>query len=132
EPLGRFGRERPVFGTCAGYFDNLQMETLTGVESEGGNRVHKPFALYQNYPNPFNPSTTIFFELERPERAALTVFNTLGQQVAVVLDKQLEAGRHSVEFSGRMNGGEALPTGVYIYRLQTSAGFEVRKMLLLK
>jgi N-acetyl-anhydromuramyl-L-alanine amidase AmpD len=113
------------------YFDDLQTQLATGVTLNDG-AFHKSFALYQNYPNPFNPSTTITFELERPEQAHLVVFNSLGQQVALLVNKRLEAGRHRIEFSGRGSEGKYLPSGVYMYRLQTSAGVEVKKMLLLK
>ncbi len=112
------------------YFDDAQVHISTGIND--GYLAHKSFQLYQNYPNPFNPSTTIFFQLERPEFTTLAVFNSLGQQVATLLNKQLEAGNHSVEFSGKGSDGNHLPSGVYMYRLQTSAGVEVKKMMLLK
>jgi hypothetical protein len=113
------------------YFDDLQTELSTGVKLNDG-VVHKSFTLYQNYPNPFNPATTIAFELERPEYTTLTVFNTLGQQVATLINNRLEAGSHRVQFTSRGSDGRQLPSGVYIYRLRTSAGVEVKRMLLLK
>jgi flagellar hook assembly protein FlgD len=113
------------------YFDDLQVQVSTGVKLNDS-VVHKSFVLYQNYPNPFNPSTTIVFELERPEQATLAVFNTLGQRVATLINSKLEAGSHRVQFTGRGNDGRQLPSGVYLYRLQTSSGVEVKRMLLLK
>lgn len=112
------------------YLDDSQVQISTGVD--GDFLAHKSFQLYQNYPNPFNPSTTIYFQLERPEFTSLAVFNSLGQQVATLLNKQLEASNHRIEFSGRGSDGNHLPSGVYMYRLQTSAGVQVRKMVLLK
>jgi hypothetical protein len=113
------------------YVDDLQLETITGISEQGRGPYHA-FALHQNYPNPFNPSTTIFFELERDEEATLSVYNTLGQRVAVLLNKHLDAGRHSVSFPGLSAEGSPLPSGVYLYRLQTSSGSQVRKMVLMK
>jgi len=112
------------------YFDDMQVETTTDVSE-----VHRPlvqsFALYQNYPNPFNPSTTIYFELERDEDVSLTVFDILGREVSRLLEKNIEAGRHSVSFS-TTGALASLPSGVYLYRLRTSAGSQVKRMMLMK
>jgi hypothetical protein len=98
------------------------------------------FALEQNYPNPFNPTTSIAFSIEQPATVSLTVYNTLGQQVAVLLDKELlEDGTHELEFDAA-----GLPSGIYFYRLvaegiQDEEGniipgryVSVRKMVLMK
>jgi hypothetical protein len=69
--------------------------------------------LGQNYPNPFNPSTIIRYGLPQRSRVILAVFNTLGQQVAVLRDGELEAGYYEVRFDGR-----GLSSGVYFYRMQ--------------
>jgi len=83
--------------------------------------------LNQNYPNPFNPSTIIEFANTRQQLVRLTVFNALGQEVAVLVDGTRSAGTHQVMFNA-FN----LSSGIYFYRL--SAGSEVitRKMTLIK
>ncbi len=86
------------------------------------------FELSQNYPNPFNPITTISFNL--PEKAIVTlrVYNILGQQVAVLLNGQKEAGVYQVNFDGAN-----LASGIYIYKLSTNTGISAtKKMTLLK
>ena len=85
------------------------------------------FGLEQNYPNPFNPSTTIRYALPAKSYVTLFVFNTLGQQVATLVDDTQEAGYHEVRFDG-VN----LASGVYFYRLQTGGFVQTRKMLLLE
>ena len=85
------------------------------------------FLLYQNYPNPFNPSTTIKFSLSSSGYATLKIYNALGEEVAVLLDKEFTAGNYEVEWNA---GG--LPSGVYFYQLKTEGIIEIKKMVLLK
>ena len=83
--------------------------------------------LRQNYPNPFNPSTTINFTLPVEDAVSLIVYNAIGEQVKVLYSGVLEAGVHSFNFSG-----DDLPSGLYVYKLSTSAGNQIRKMMLVK
>jgi hypothetical protein len=85
------------------------------------------FELRQNYPNPFNPSTTIRFTLVHSGQVTLKVYNLLGQEIATLLSGSELAGSHEVRFDAA-----GLPSGVYLYRLQT-AGLSIAKpMILLK
>jgi hypothetical protein len=103
---------------------------VTGVGSEVG--VPVDYSLQQNYPNPFNPSTTIKFGLPTEADVTVKVFDILGQEVAQILNKNLKAGYHSVNFDA-----SKLMSGMYIYRIQAK-GFDgsdftdVKKMLLVK
>ncbi len=86
------------------------------------------FLLEQNYPNPFNPSTAISYQLSAFSFVELSVYNMIGQKVATLIHKNQAAGRHSVTF--KANG---LPSGMYLYRLQTDRGCsQTRRMILLK
>jgi serine protease len=85
------------------------------------------FHLEQNYPNPFNPSTVIRYALPVRGHAILKVFNTLGQEVATLVDGDQEAGIKSVEFNA---GG--LASGMYFYRLQSEGLVQTRKLLYLR
>jgi hypothetical protein len=89
--------------------------------------VLSTYSLYQNYPNPFNPSTTIEFTLHKSEYVELKVYNTLGQEVQVLLNERKHAGHHKVEFNGRN-----LPSGVYFYKIEAGEYKQVRKSILLK
>ena len=127
-------RVRQIAGADLGgtlYIDFLSQAGAVAVRSEAG-YPRKSFTLYQNYPNPFNPSTAISFELERPEDVRLTVFNTLGQRVATLLDQRIEAGRHIFNFRGIRDDGTALPSGIYFYRLETRNGSELKAMTLIR
>lgn len=80
-----------------------------------------------NHPNPFNPSTTIRFTLSEQSKVRLSVYDMLGRTVRVLLDETLDTGRHKVNFDA-----DALPSGTYLYRLETPEGSFTRTMLLLK
>ena len=85
------------------------------------------FKLSQNYPNPFNPSTTISFSIPENGHVKLIIFNTLGRQVATLIDNEVNTGRHCIIW----NAGNAA-SGVYFYRIMYKGKLLYNKMLLLK
>ena len=87
----------------------------------------KKFELTQNFPNPFNPNTAIRFSLPETGNVKLTVFNMLGQEVAVLINGMTESGTHIINFDA-----EGLNSGIYIYRIESGSFNEVRKMTLIK
>ncbi len=122
-------------GPSGGSSDNVWVDhfivtaTTTGIEDEQGTFAGIPadFELRQNFPNPFNPTTRIEFGLPRATHVRLTVYNALGQQVALLVDAPKAAGVHTVEFDARN-----LPSGLYFYKLEAGNVSRVRKMLLMK
>ncbi|RPI04818.1 MAG: T9SS C-terminal target domain-containing protein [Ignavibacteriae bacterium] len=100
--------------------------TRTDVRTIPG-EMPRAFELDQNYPNPFNPATTIRYVL--PQRAFITLelFDVLGRTVRILANGMEEAGRHEIEFNGTN-----LPSGVYLYRLNTGNVQMQKKMVLLK
>jgi hypothetical protein len=97
----------------------------TGVLDE--NALPIEFSLYQNYPNPFNPSTVIAYDLPDERHVTLKVFNTLGQEVASLVDGMQPVGRYTVTFDARK-----LASGLYIYRLTAGDNISIKKMSLVK
>ncbi len=86
------------------------------------------FSLKQNYPNPFNPSTTIEYILPHDASVSLKVFNIEGQLVRTLVNNEAQiAGTHTVRFDAAN-----LPSGVYIYKLQSATMSDVVRMVLLK
>ncbi|MFO7526455.1 MAG: M12 family metallo-peptidase [Ignavibacteriaceae bacterium] len=94
------------------------------------------FILNQNHPNPFNPSTKFTFELPVDASVKLIIYNTIGQQVAEVVNTELNAGRHEYEFSSS-NVGIELSSGIYYYKLSAVGNngtdfHSTKKMILIK
>jgi V8-like Glu-specific endopeptidase len=85
------------------------------------------FGLEQNYPNPFNPTTTIRFSIPVEADVKLSVYNTLGQEVAEILSARLKEGYHEVDFDAG-----SLTSGIYFYRLEAEKFVDVKKMIILK
>lgn len=111
-------------------FDIITQEDTASVVSE--NILPAKFAVYENYPNPFNPSTNIIFDIVEQSQTDVTVWNLLGQKVAVLFSGDLNTGRHSIKFDGHHTNGSLLPSGVYIYRIESGNNVATKKMMLLK
>ncbi len=93
------------------------------------NRALSPgtFELLQNYPNPFNPSTIIKYNIVKAGYIELSVYNILGQKVAVLVNGFKNAGSHATEFNAA-----SLSSGIYFYTLREGSNLLTRKMVLLK
>lgn len=101
-------------------------EDPTGIAATGTN-FPNTFKLFNNYPNPFNPGTTIGYQLFKKGFVNLTVYNSLGQKTAVLVNEIQTSGNYSVSFNG-----SNLPSGVYFYTLRVKDFAEKQKMVLLK
>ena len=85
------------------------------------------FYLSQNYPNPFNPETRIEYTLPEQQNVSLRVYSILGELVQELVNEVKPAGSYTVTFDA-----SELPSGVYVYRLQTENFSANRKMTVLK
>ncbi len=107
------------------FFQSLGIPTE--VNHASNLSIPKQFMLSQNYPNPFNPATTIEYELVTEGFVTLVVYDILGRKVAVLTNEKKSPGSYRVSFDA-----SALPTGVYLYRLQAGSFVETRKMIVAK
>jgi len=85
------------------------------------------FDLAQNYPNPFNPATRIDYSIAQATNVQLLIFNSIGEEVVVMVNEMQQAGRYSVNFDA-----SRLSSGVYFYKLIAGDFISIKKMLLLK
>ena len=93
------------------------------------------YILEQNYPNPFNPSTTISYGIKERSFVELKIYDILGREVLILINKEQMAGRYKVEFDAAnlpSRQGSALTSGIYFYRLKAGSFVETKKMLLMK
>ena len=102
-----------------------KLSFVTGVSEEGA--IPAGFALLQSYPNPFNPTTTIEYHVPVSGFVKLSVFDILGREIAVLVDGNVQAGKHKVTFDA-----SGFAAGVYFYRMQAGKFQETRKLILLK
>lgn len=103
------------------------LDIATSISGDYNQNIPQDYFLSQNYPNPFNPTTTIAFNLIEASQVTLKVYNTLGEQITTLVNKELSVGFHQVNFNA-----ENLQSGTYFYRIQANNFTEVRKMILLK
>jgi hypothetical protein len=100
-------------------------DEITGINNP--KIIPEGFGLSQNFPNPFNPVTNIQFTVAETKQVNLKVFNLLGCEITTLVDEELPAGDYNIEFDAT-----GLPSGFYIYVLETADLLFSRKMILLK
>lgn len=110
----------------------LIIGTQKYISHEVSELLPKEFSLEQNFPNPFNPATSISFSLPEPGFVQLEVYNVLGQNVRALVEREMEAGKHIIDWDGKDDNGRAVASGVYFYRIQYNDLNACRKMVLLK
>lgn len=100
--------------------------TATSVEDNDPN-LPSNYELSQNYPNPFNPETVISYQLPEIGHVTLKIYNTLGEEVALLVNENKSPGYYKVNFDG-----SKLTSGIYFYTIQTNGFTQSKKMLLIK
>jgi hypothetical protein len=110
---------------------NIVNTRVEGSPQEKIGNSHKDLVYYfrldQNYPNPFNSSTIINYELPENSFVTVRVYNSIGETVAELVNQKQEQGNYSIEFNA-LN----LPSGIYLYKLQTDNFSDVKKMILIR
>lgn len=99
----------------------------TSVTGFAESKMPTQFELQQNYPNPFNPTTTISFSIPNSEFVKLSIYNTLGQQVATLVNEQLNAGQYKLLFDA-----SNLVSGIYYYRIEAGNFSSTKRLVLLR
>ncbi len=123
--------------------DNDTAEDLYSIENAGAGgplpkaaqlttNIPNEIILMDNYPNPFNPSTVISYSLHKAQHVELTIYSFVGHKVAILVNGRQQAGFHEVHWNAHDQGGNLVPSGIYIYELKTDITKLTKKMLLIK
>jgi hypothetical protein len=102
-------------------------EVITRIDEKLSYSIPDEIILYQNYPNPFNSSTIIQFELSQDSNLKLELYNVLGEKIETIEDRLYGKGTYSVNFSSGY-----LPSGIYLYKMQTETISLTKKLIIIK
>lgn len=105
--------------------DGDTLGTIVGVKERLDNQTS--YLLSQNYPNPFNPVTNISFVIPEKDFVEISIYNSLGEKLIVLLSEIVSSGHHVVKFDG-----SKYSSGVYFYLLKTKNYVSTKKMILIK
>jgi hypothetical protein len=152
-PRGNFLSERPTIAVRVDSMGNVYvlgnnvfrvnhyMETVTikyrqpnfiTTVSAGTSSPLRSAGLSQNYPNPFNPETVIKYEIPWPVHVTLKIYTLLGQEIRALVDRIQGAGIYEATWDGKDETGRAVPSGLYLYRIEVGEYTQVKKMALLR
>ncbi|MDE3058522.1 MAG: T9SS type A sorting domain-containing protein, partial [Bacteroidota bacterium] len=104
-----------------------EISRVTSVIQKPDPLQPKQFSMDQNFPNPFNPSTNIRFEIPVSGFVSLKVYDVLGREVVTLVNERKSPGTYNVNFDA-----SGLPSGIYLYQLNSPEGTLTKKMVLLK
>ncbi len=119
---------RIIAGGGLGKLAELATDEAPAANAEGQNAgLPVETGIVLNYPNPFNPSTTIRYAIAKEDFVTLKVYNSVGAEVAVLVNEVRPAGVHSVGFDA-----SGLASGLYFYRFQAGGVVDTRRMVFIK
>jgi len=111
------------------YFISFQYLMLSNDHNQ---LIPESYQLFQNYPNPFNPNTRIMYNLPEEQFVKITIYNMLGHKVKTLVNKSQKAGLKTINWNGSDDYNKKLPSGLYLYSLQSGSFRQTKKMLILK
>ncbi len=113
-------------------WDAFETPRIQSAENVANEFVPENFSIEQNYPNPFNPSTTISYSLPVSAQTLIVVYDLQGRTIRELINQPESAGQKSVQWDGKNATGNAVASGLYLYRIQSGSFTQTRKMLLVK
>jgi photosystem II stability/assembly factor-like uncharacterized protein len=121
-----YGRTLSVSDIQVTSENTLPKEIYQGI-TPINNEIPDKFELKQNYPNPFNPVTSIIFDIPKRSFVKLSIYNFLGQEIELLVNKEMIAGSYKADWNA-----SGIASGVYFYKLESGSFSETKKMILLK
>ncbi len=112
--------------------DGYETLIISGINDGNASINANEFVLNQNYPNPFNPNTTINFSIPNNGNVELIIYDILGKEITTLINKELSAGKHSIEFNSSSVKNN-LSSGIYFYSVKyNGVNTLTKKMILAK
>lgn len=99
----------------------------SGTSNEQNVEIPSEITLQQNYPNPFNPTTVIGYKLHEASEIAVRVYDMLGREIRTLVDERKAAGSYTINFDAA-----GIPSGTYIYSLETARSKIFKQMVVIK
>lgn len=131
-----FGTDQDnIFPNAGWYIDNVAIrypDNFSKIVHSNNNSFLDRYYLSQNYPNPFNDATTFVYSLTENQHVKISIYNTLGQQVKVLVDNYRNAGMHQISWDGKDLNNNLVPSGFYIIQMKCGEKLFSRKALLLR
>jgi hypothetical protein len=105
----------------------------TKIDDDPERRLYiEQFKLFSNYPNPFNASTTIHYDISQTDRVNISIYNTAGQRIQVLVDEIQQSGSHSVRWNSTDEYSRPLTSGLYFCRMQAGGYRHSVKLMLIR
>lgn len=124
---GKWGLHTQVSGNSTSLYSPGKDAKVSSDIEKFDEPLPSTFELFQNYPNPFNPTTNIKFSISEESNVKIKIYNVAGQEVSVLMNRKLGAGTYLLNFDGKN-----LPSGIYIYTIETGKFKDSKKMILVK
>jgi flagellar hook assembly protein FlgD len=105
------------------------------VDSDLISSLTDPIAQYSSSriesvsPNPFNGNTRISFSMDESLKTEISVFNLQGQLIIMLADQTYPAGKHEIKWDGKDDSGNEIPSGIYLLKLLTEKGIDLKKLI---
>ncbi len=112
--------------------ETVTVDFVLEPEVDADDPVNYCFQDKGNHPNPFNPETYIDFQIKERSHVRLEIFNSRGQRISTLVNKELVSGDHSINWNGKDDTGANVKSGIYFYKIQSEHNTSVNKMILLK
>ena len=117
------------------YYGNLNIRSKINhgqLGIENTSTIADDFKLYPAFPNPFNPSTVIRYSLPHRSMVSLNIFDLKGRLIRNLVESFQDPGLKSVSWNAKDNRGRPLPTGIYLYQIQSKNYLDSKKVIYIK
>ena len=104
----------------------------SALHNEKSDNIPEKFDIHQNYPNPFNASTLIEYDIASPTNVKICIYDMQGREVATLLDQFKTPGYWNLHWGGVNKFGNEVPSGMYLYMIETENYRSTKKMILIK